>query len=144
VLSRRLPIKQTEGDIRRAVDTRAAKGIASSLNPRSAAVSTRHGENSIRQWCTLRFRRDRRSGRDFAARPAPKYCPAAPLHAADAFHSLRGLRREGRILNRRLLTLGQIIMHDFANSERHIGDEMRAREHIQDRKFRDIAQRMGK
>ena len=35
-------------------------------------------------------------------------------------------------------------MYDFANAKRHIGDEMRAREHIQDRKFRDIAQRMGK
>jgi hypothetical protein len=37
-------------------------------------------------------------------------------------------------------TLGQLIMHDFANAERHIGD---AGEHIQDRKLRDIAQRMG-
>lgn len=29
-------------------------------------------------------------------------------------------------------------MHDLANSERHIGDEIGAREHIQDRKLRDI------
>jgi len=35
-------------------------------------------------------------------------------------------------------------MHDLAHAERHIGDEMRAGAHIQDRKFRDIAHRMGK
>ncbi len=57
---------------------------------------------------------------------------------------MRGLRGERRFLNRRLSTLGTIIMHDFANAERHIGDEMCAREHIQDRKFRDIGHRMGK
>jgi hypothetical protein len=58
--------------------------------------------------------------------------------AADALLSLRGLRREKRVLSRRISTLGQTVMNDFANAERHIGDEMRAREHIQDRKFRDI------
>jgi hypothetical protein len=34
-------------------------------------------------------------------------------------------------------------MHGLAHAERHVGDEMRAREHIQDRKFRDIAERMA-
>jgi len=37
-----------------------------------------------------------------------------------------------------------VLSHDLADAERHIGDEIRAREHIQDRKFRDIVHRLGK
>ena len=49
---------------------------------------------------------------------------------ADAFHSSCGLRRAGETLSQRLLTLRQIVMHDLAKAERHIGDEMGDGKHL--------------
>src|SRR5208283_430016 len=67
-----------------------------------------------------------------------------PWRAADEFHSSHRLRFEGKALDRRRLVLRQIIMHDLAKAERHVGDEMGAGNHIQDRKLRNISQSMGK
>ena len=58
--------------------------------------------------------------------------------------SLRGFRRQRKAVNRRAVSVRQIIMRHLAEAKRHIGDEMGAGKHIQDRKFRDISHRMGK